>query len=150
LFLSVRERNGLAYTIRTSNDGYVDTGSFVTQAGVLTDKAELALQLIQEEYDRVMLEPVTEPELSKAKEMVRGHLVLELEETNAMAIFAGGQELLEKTIETPEKIWKRVNEVSARDIQKLAQELLVPEKRTLVMLSPHKDTSAFEKMLNKS
>ncbi|MBI3420489.1 MAG: insulinase family protein, partial [Candidatus Sungbacteria bacterium] len=81
LFLSVRERNGLAYTIRTSNDGYVDTGSFVTQAGVLTDKAELALKLIQEEYDRVMLEPVTEPELSKAKEMVRGHLVLELEET---------------------------------------------------------------------
>ncbi|MBI3273950.1 MAG: insulinase family protein [Candidatus Colwellbacteria bacterium] len=150
LFMSVRERHGLAYTIRTSNDSYVDSGSFVTQAGVLTDKTELALKLIMEEYDRVMIEPVTEPELAKAKEMVRGHLVLELEETNAIAIFAGGQELLEKSIETPEKIWKRVNAVSARDIQKLAQELLAEEKRTLVMLSPHADVGSFETLLKKA
>jgi predicted Zn-dependent peptidase len=150
LFLSVRERNGLAYTIKTSSDGYEDAGSFVTQAGVLTDKTELALQLILEEYDRVMLEPVTEPELAKAKEMVRGHLVLELEETNAMTIFAGAQELIEKKIETPADIWKKINAVTAKDIQALAQELLASEKRTLVMLSPHSDVAVFEKMIKKS
>ena len=59
LFLSVRERHGLAYAVRTGTDSYTDTGSLATQVGARTDKAALALKLILEEYDRVMEEGVT-------------------------------------------------------------------------------------------
>lgn len=149
LFLAVRERHGLAYSVRTSVDSYMDTGTIVTQAGVLTDKADFALELIWNEYDRIMKEEVSPEELTKAKEMVRGHMVLELEETNAIAMFVGGQELLEKKIETPEKMWKKIEAVTAQDIQKLAQELFEPKLRALALLSPHKDTSAFERILEK-
>jgi predicted Zn-dependent peptidase len=58
LFISVRERHGLAYAVRTSSDSYTDSGSLATQAGVRTDKAEQAAALILEEYDRVMQDGV--------------------------------------------------------------------------------------------
>lgn len=150
LFLSVRERHGLAYSVRTSSDNYVDSGGFVTQAGVRSDRADFALELILNEYNRIMQEPVSKEELQKAREMVRGRLVLDLEETNALALFAGGQELLTAEIETPEEIWRKVSAVSAQDIQRLAQELLVPEKRAMALLSPRTDIDIFEKVLVKS
>ncbi len=147
LFLSVRERNGLAYMVRTSNGNYTDTGDFVTQAGVRTDKAAKALELILAEYDRVMEEEVPEDELDKAKQMVRGSLVLGLEETNAIAFYAAEQELLEKDIETPAEIWKKIEKVTVKDIQKVAKQLLDPKKRVLALLSPHSSTKSFEKLL---
>lgn len=147
LFLKVRERHGLAYAVRTSTDNYTDAGSFATQAGLRTDKAALGLKLIQEEYDRVMAEPVAKSELQKAKRMIRGHMLLELEETNALTVYAGGQELLQKNILTPAKILKKIDAITADDVQEVAQELLVPAKRAVALLSPHKSTKEFEKLL---
>lgn len=146
MFLQVRERHGLAYAVRTSAESYVDSGSFVTQAGVRSDKALDAMKMILAEYDKVMEEPVPEAELSKAKEIVRGNLVLELEETNSLAVFAGGQELLKKKVLTPAEIWEKVSAVSADDVKRVAKRLLDPDKRAGVLLSPHKDVSEFEKL----
>ncbi|MEO6077739.1 MAG: pitrilysin family protein [Candidatus Andersenbacteria bacterium] len=147
LFLSVRERNGLAYMVRTSSENYTDTGSFATQTGVRTDKALQALKLILEEYDRVMEEPVTKEELDKVKKMVRGSLVLDLEETNALALFSSTQELTEHVIKTPDQIMKEVNKVTIQDIQDVARELLRKDKRAIALLGPQKTSTAFEKLL---
>ena len=147
LFSVVREQHGLAYMVRTMTDGYTDAGSFVTQSGVRTDKAAEALELIMAEYDRIMDEPVPESELSKAKEMVRGGLVLQLEETNSLAMFAGEQALLEKKIKTPGDIWKKIEAVTPAQVQAAAQFLLDPKKRAVALLSPHADTAPFEKLL---
>lgn len=148
LFLNVRERHGLAYMVRTTAESYVDTGSFVTQTGVRTEKALDALRIILEEYDRIMEEPVSEEELNKVKQMAQGNMVLELEETNALALFASGQELIEKRILTPDEIMKRMNAVTAEEIQTLAQELLRKDKRAVALLGPQKSSKAFEKLLN--
>lgn len=148
LFASVRERHGLAYAVRTSSESYTDAGSFATQTGVRTDKAAFALQLIFDEYDRVMEEPVGEAELTKAKQMLRGHMVMELEETNAIALFAGMQELLKKEILTPEAIWQKIEAVTADDIQQVAQEVLAPHKRAVALLGPQRSTTAFTKLLH--
>ncbi len=147
LFITVRERHGLAYMVRTTADSYTDTGSFVTQAGVRTDKAAKAAQLIMEEYDRIMNEPVSLDELYKAKQMLRGNLVLNLEETNALAVFAGEQELLEHKIQTPDQIWRKIEAVTPAEVRQTAQELLGPKRRLLALLSPHTSTTAFEKLL---
>lgn len=147
LFITVRERNGLAYMVRTMADSYTDAGSFVTQAGVRTDKAVKAVQLIMEEYDRIMNEAVSLDELYKAKQMLRGNLVLHLEETNTLAVFAGEQELLERTIQTPDQIWRKIEAVTSAEVRRVAQELLDPKRRLLALLSPHKSVTAFEKLL---
>lgn len=150
LFLSVRERHGLAYAVRTSADSYTDTGSFATQAGVRTDKALEALQLILIEYDRIMIEPVSTPELTKAKQMLHGHLMLELEETNSLASFAGGQELLRERVLTPSDIKERIEAVTPVDIQRAAQELLQPKYRAAALLGPQKNVQKFEEVINQA
>lgn len=147
LFLQVRERHGLAYAVRMSSDSYTDAGSLATQAGLRTDKAVFALQLILEEYNRIMQGTVSSKELDKAKQMARGGLVLELEETNALASFAAGQELLLKHILTPDEIWERIVSVTPDELQVVAQELLAPQRRAAVLLGPQKSTRAFERLL---
>jgi predicted Zn-dependent peptidase len=147
LFLSVRERNGLAYMVRTSSELYTDSGSFVTQTGVRTDKAQEALKLVLEEYDRVMEEMVSEEELMKVKRMAKGTLVLDLEETNSLALFASVQELTEHGVMTPDEIMKHVDAVTPEDIQRVARELLQKEKRAIAWLGPQKSSKPFEKML---
>jgi predicted Zn-dependent peptidase len=147
LFLEVRERHGLAYAVRTSLDSYVDAGSFVTQAGVRSDKADLALRLILQEYDTIMENGVTPEELTKAKEMFKGHLKLELEETNALALFSAGQELLANELLTPQQMWEKVEAVTAEDVKKVAQQLLPKKLRAVAMISSHKNTKAFTKLL---
>lgn len=148
LFIRVRERHGLAYMVRMGSDSFTDTGTIATQAGVRTDKADFALKLILEEYDRIMQEPVTADELKKAKQMVRGRMVIDLEETNALAMFAGMQELLERKIETPATMWEKVNAVTADDIQRAAQTLLPAAVRTAVVLGPQKSTRPFTRLLD--
>lgn len=147
LFLRIRERHGLAYMVRTSVDSFVDTGSLATQSGVRLAKTADAVKMIGEEYDRIMEEEVPEPELVKAKEIVRGQLFLGLEETNAMAIFAAEQELLEGHIRGPQEISDAIDAVTPKEVQTLAKQLLPRKNRALAILSPHKSTKAFEKLL---
>jgi predicted Zn-dependent peptidase len=124
-----------------------DTGSFVTQAGVRTDKAVEALKVILEEYDRVMDEPIGEDELHKAKQMLRGQLLIGLEETNALAIFGGMQQLLKGKVMKPAEIVKQIDKVTAKQIQGVAQKLLAPKKRAVALLGPQKSAGRFEKLL---
>ncbi len=147
LFLNVRERNGLAYMVRTSSDSYADAGSFVTQTGVRTEKAADALKIILEEYDRIMEEMVSEEELEKAKQMARGNMVLGLEETNSLALFASVQELIEHQILTPDEMMKHILAVTPADIQNVARELLGKQHRAVALLGPQKSSKAFEKLL---
>lgn len=149
LFMLIREKHGLAYAVRTSSESFVDTGGLATQAGLRTDKADFALKLILGEYDRVMNEPVPLIELDKAKRIVHGHMVIELEETNALAMFAGGQELFKRKVMTPDEIGKKIEAVSVHDLQVVAQELLAPKKRAVALLSPHKSIRSFEKLIEK-
>lgn len=149
LFMTVREEQGLAYAIHCATESFVDSGSLVTQAGLRTDKADFALELILREYNRVRHDPVPLTEIDKAKQMLRGRLVLELEETSALAIFAGGQELLRRQIMTPDEIWQKIGAVTPTDIQQLAQELFSLEKRTVALLSPHAAVGSFEQLLEK-
>lgn len=147
MFLEVRERHGLAYAVRTTAEEFVDTGSLATQVGAKNEKAELALQLVLQEYDRIMAEPVGAEELKKAQEMMIGHLLLELEETNSLAVFAGAQELLKKEILTPAEIKKRVRAVTAAEVQAVAQALLEPRRRAVALLGPQPDVSMFKRLV---
>src|SRR3989344_7830880 len=70
LFLQVRERRGLAYSVSASHSSYIDTGVFTIYAGLKLEKIEEGLEVILAEPQRIVIEKVTDDELKKAKEMI--------------------------------------------------------------------------------
>src|SRR6478609_7385228 len=97
LFMEVRERRGLCYYISTGRELYEDVGNVVTQAGLTNDieKIKEAIQVILKEQDKVRSGDVKPEELYKAKELLKGRLLLSLEDSSNVASFYGNRMLLE-------------------------------------------------------
>ncbi len=136
LFIKVRERNGLAYSIHTSADTSTDTGYLVTQAGIDHKNLEKSVQLILEEYKSLKENKITGQELQKAKNYLKGTMFLSLDSSDAQASFYTAQELLEQKILTPEEKFEKIDAVSIDDIKKVSEEIFVPEKLNLAVLGP--------------
>ena len=149
LFTEVRERRGLAYSVRTSMDRYQEVGYIGTYAGVDPKKAEEAVKIVLDEHYKVANgeKPVTEAELTKAKEYLKGHLALALEDTKDVAGFFGEQELFQKKILTPKEAIKKIEEVTLKDINSEAKRLFVPARLNLAIIGPFNNDSKFVKLL---
>ncbi|MDO8639293.1 MAG: pitrilysin family protein [bacterium] len=150
LFIEVREKLGLAYYVRTEVDSNPDTGYLVTAAGVDSQRIEKVISVILREYRKIAEQKVGSLELKKTKNNIKGKLALVLEASDAQASFYGSQELLEGKILTPEEIFKRIDQVTANDMQKLAKIIFQPKNLNLALVGPFKDTAYFERLLAKS
>lgn len=138
---------GLAYNIWTEAEAYTDTGFLVTGGGLDSKRIDLAIKIILKEMVRLKREKVGAPELKKVKENLKGKTILNLESSYNLASFYGDQELLENRIMTPEEYFKKVESVAAKDIQRVANDIFVPEKLNLALIGPFKDKKRFEKLL---
>jgi len=147
LFMVVRERQGLAYYIRTSSEKNTDTGCLVTQAGVDNKKVEKAIKSILKEYNLLKIKKITKQELQKAKDYVKGTLSLSLESSDAQASFYAGQELLTQKMLSPKECIRKINKVTVSDIQKVAKDIFQPEKLNLALIGPFKDREKFQRLL---
>ena len=149
LFIEVREKRGLAYYIHTSLDTFTDTGYLVTQAGVPNKDLEGAVGVILQEYQKIRQGEFTGEDLQKAKDFLKGSLVLGLESSDAFASFYGGQELLQKEILTPEEKCFKIDKVSLQEVKEAARGVFKPEKLNLALIGPHKKVVDLQKLLNK-
>ncbi len=147
LWISVRERRGLAYYVRTNSQTLTDAGFLVTQAGVDHSKAESAIRVILKEYQRIKNRKVSKSELQKAKDNFYGAFSLSLESSDAQAAFYAGQELLTNKIISPKEEIEMINKVTAEDILKLAKDIFQPNKLNLAMIGPFDDKTKFQKIL---
>ena len=150
LFHQVRERRGLAYYIRSETNKYHDVGNFVTQAGIETSKAQEAVKVIAEEYYKLAsrTEKIDKAELTRAKEFVKGHFILDLEDSQSVAELFGGSELLEGKIRTQGEIIKSFEKVTDDEIYEAARKIFKPEKMNLALIGPFE--KEFEKELKKA
>lgn len=148
LFIQVREKRGLAYRISASSSSYADTGSFTAYAGLKLEKVYEGLEVIYAELMRMVMEKVSEDELKKAKEMIRGRIAIQSESTNFLAEYFGTNFVLERKIETFEEYLQNIEKITAEDIQKVAKELFVKENFNLQVIGPFKEEQKFEKVLN--
>jgi predicted Zn-dependent peptidase len=150
LFIEVREKRGLAYSVRTSTDRYVDTGYMGTYAGVDIKRIDEAIKVVLNEHYKLASGEniITEDELSKAKEYSKGHLALYLEDTRRVGSFFGIRELLLGRIDTPEDIYKGIDKVTIDDVLRVAKEFFVPERLNLAIIGPYKDQKRFEKLVS--
>ncbi len=148
LFIQVRERQGLAYYVSSSVDTYTDHGYFGTQAGVNNDKVEKAIETVLKEYKKTKDELVPEEEIKKAKEFIRGKLVIGLEQSDDLASFYANQWLLKNETLTPEEKLDKIMKVTAQDIQEAANEIFRPEKLNLALIGPFEDKEKFTPILD--
>lgn len=139
LFIKVRERNGLAYSIHTSVDATTDTGYLVTQAGIDHKNLEKSIKLILQEYKNLKEKKITEKELKKAKDYLKGITSLSLDSSDSKASFYAIQELLEKNIMTPEEKFKKIDEVKIEDIKEVALDIFKEEKLNLAVIGPFEE-----------
>jgi predicted Zn-dependent peptidase len=147
LFISIREKRGLCYFIKSFTNVYEDTGNLVIQSGLDKTRLTSAVGAIFEELDKVIKNGVTEEELSRAKECVKGRLVLALEDSSEVADWYAKQELLTGEILTPEEKIKKIFAVTAGDIKKVAKEVMQKNKMSVALIGPFKDEKPFAKFL---
>jgi predicted Zn-dependent peptidase len=139
LFGELRERRALAYDVSSYADHFIDTGSFMIYAGVSPQNVELTLQAIGEQLDLLKKTEVSDEDLARAKEMVKGRLLLAFEDSRNVANWLGAQEVLTGKILTIEEVTGFVDQVTAGDIKKVANDLFVHEKINLALVGPVKE-----------
>lgn len=145
LFISVRERLGLAYYIRCSADTYTDSGYLSVHAGVDSKKIDKAIQVILSELEKIRDEEVSEKELKKAKEFVKGRTTMGLEGTDEYGIWLTTQDVLTGKVEDLEKKFEYVDRVTTRDIQAVATDIIKNNKLNLAVVGPYQSKSKFTK-----
>lgn len=149
LFTEVREKRGLAYSVRASLERYIDTGYLEIYAGVDPKRADLAVKTVLEQCYGVINgeHPITKDELEKAKEYIKGHVALSLEDTKAINAFFGTRELFGEKLETPEEIYKKVDAVTIKEVETVAKKFFKPENLNLAIIGPFTSKEKFKKLL---
>jgi predicted Zn-dependent peptidase len=147
LFTEVRERRGLAYYVFATNQGYTDTGSLYSQAGVDINRVDEAVTTIVDELRKIASEAVPADELGKAKAFAKGRFVLQTESPQGMIMFGLRREVLEGEAVEPADVLAGIDAVTADDVGRVAQELIVDKKLRLALIGPFDDAERFEKLL---
>ena len=128
LFREVREKRGLAYSVGSYNEQFTDTGLVATYVGTREDNVEEACAIIGAELARLRSEPVSAEELTRAKESVKGRLVLSSESTAARMTRISRATLFGLPIESLDEMLAKVDAVQVDDLTALAAELYGAER----------------------
>jgi predicted Zn-dependent peptidase len=149
LFHEVREKRGLGYYISTGADSYHDAGSIFTMSGVDPKRIKEAIVVILEEHKKIRNPKfeIRNEELSKAKEYLKGHMVLGLENSRSVAYYYAAQELLEKEIDNPDRIMQKIDAVTVAQIREVAKKYFVEKGMSLAIIGNFASGQEFEKLL---
>lgn len=148
LFLSVRERQGLAYYVYNQYERKTDVGCFAAGASVNLEATEQAIRTIVSEYRQVYENGVTTTELQKAKNMVEGNMALALESSNSVASYCAQQEVLYGNIVMPEELLNNLRAVTLAEVQEAARSILAPENLAIAIVGPYNDAAKLESLLS--
>jgi predicted Zn-dependent peptidase len=128
LFQEVREKRGLAYSVYSYASHYVDTGQIGVYVGTRPDNVSDAMAVIGQELHRIVDEPVSEEELDRARENVKGRMVLSFESTLTHMNRLGGSVLMGVPLLSLDEMLAEIDAVTLDDVSALARELFSPER----------------------
>ena len=123
LFQEIREKRGLAYSVSSFGSSLDDCGYFGSYAAVAPkNAAPVTLEAMLEQWAR--LPPIRpEEELTKAKELIKGGILLSMEDTQSIAGWYGRQEALRCAIHTVDDVAAQIDAVTVADIQRVARHI---------------------------
>jgi predicted Zn-dependent peptidase len=146
LFIEVRDKLGLAYSIQSYAEHFLDTGAMTISAGVDNKNLAVAVQAILHELARLKVD-ITEAELSKAKELFKGRIWLRMEDSRAVAGWMGSQEILTGELTTTDEVIEKIEAVTVDDMTHIAHEILLGNGMHLAAVGPLDPDKDWEKLL---
>ena len=138
LFVEVREKRGLAYSISCSYKTLHDAGIFLIRAGVDNQKIVEAVTLILKELNKIRRHGVGQNEFQRAREYLSGQLLLGLEDTMEHMLWVG-EGMMKNKIKTRQDILKEFKKIKPADIQRVANEILNVKRYNLAIVGPVND-----------
>lgn len=148
LFHEVRERRGLAYYVRTDYESFTDTGYVATQAGVPVGKQDETIKVILREYEKIKNEGVSEEELKRVKDLIRGRSIIALEASDDMANWYARQAALKGSVRTPEEFFNKIDQVNQEDIRRISKDIFKNSGLNLAIIGPFNDDKEFLNILS--
>lgn len=149
LFSEIREKRGLAYYVRSFSESYIDCGYLASFAGVDSKRVDEAIQVVVEEYHKVaQKKEIQGEEVKKAKEYLKGHFILDLEDTRSVATYYASQLILEKKLENPTEVIAKIEAVTPEQVASVAKKYLKVEGLSLAVIGDFSEPSRFEKLLS--
>ena len=139
LFREIREKRGLAYSVGSYTQQYVDSGLIGLYVGTREDNVQEACGIIGRELASIHAEGITDDELVRAKEHVKGRIVLSAESTAARMGRIGKSVLFDTPLLTLDELLERIDAVTREDVAELASELYVPESLSAAAIAPDED-----------
>ncbi|UCC90496.1 MAG: insulinase family protein [Dehalococcoidia bacterium] len=146
LFVEIRDKLGLVYSIHSYVEHFLDSGSVIVYAGVEPKNLETVIKAVLEQLNKLK-ETVPESELSKAKELSKGRLILRMEDSRNVAGWLGGQEILTGRILSLDQVISIIDAITAEELKQIAQELITGNELRLAVVGPIAHDTPLEKLL---
>jgi len=139
LFVRVREELGLGYYIRSHTETLTDHGNLTIQAGVNSKRIFEAITAILNEVKKLKVEIVSKDELEAAKRYFIGIFPMGLEQSDGVAMHYACSEVRSKEPANPKDIYKEIEKVTSKQVQKMAQKIFTNNKLNLAVVGPVKE-----------
>ncbi|HPC31133.1 MAG TPA: pitrilysin family protein [Candidatus Paceibacterota bacterium] len=147
LWQLVREKLGAAYYVSSFVESATDRGIWGITAGIDNDRINLIISKILKEWKELKQDLITPKEIKKAKENIRGKILLATEDIHQVANYYAFDLLYKNKIETFEHYLTNILKVKPLDLNKLANDLLKPSNLNLAVIGPFKNKSRFLQIL---
>jgi predicted Zn-dependent peptidase len=146
LFIEVRDKLGLCYSVQSYAEHFLDTGAMTITAGVDNKNLATAVKAILHELARLR-EGVPEAELNKAKELFKGRICLRMEDSRSVSGWLGSQEILTQQIQTVDEVVAKIESVTTADLKRIANEILAGDKLRMAVVGPIDPDGNWEDLL---
>ncbi len=149
MFLRIREARGLCYYISTETDSYLDAGALSTRAGIDQNRLDVAIEAIIHEYDEIAKGGITDIELVRAKEYLKGKITLDMEDSEERAHFYGKQCLLYPAVRDVPEYFGKIDNVTKDQVDSLAKKLLTRDALRLVVIGKNLNEAHLSGLMQK-
>ena len=147
LFMELREKRGLVYDVHTYVAQFLDTGTVNIYTGVDPKNAVEALKVAIAELEALRANGASEAELTKARELSKGRLLLRMEDSRNVGGWIGAQELLLQTVRSVDDAVAEMDAVTLDDLNRVAREIIDPAKAHLAVVGPYRSEKRFAGLL---
>jgi predicted Zn-dependent peptidase len=149
LFTEVREKRGLCYYVHSEADQFHDKGLLGAAAGVDPARIIEAIQVSVGVFHELAAgsKKLTKTELKRAQEYLVGKLVLNMEDSDFVAQFAGLRQILLNEVTTPQETIAKIQAVTLEQVTALAERLIQPGQLRLGLIGPYQDERTFAELI---
>lgn len=147
LFQKIREEKGLVYSIYSYPASYKDAGLFAIYAGMNPEHLNQVIEITSQEIRNLIKTGISEEELRKSKEQLKGNYILGLESTSSRMNSIGKSELMLGHIHTPEEILQEIDEIHMAGVNEVIEQVFNSKKMSFAAVGNIKKDFDIKKIL---